>query len=262
MGVLYLLINVLDTFGIYAKTEYTGYQIVIFVLIAVVWTLATRRPVSKITYKVPKRDFAIEVRIGDIFSMDGEIVVSSNTTFDTEMSSGLIASNSMQGQFALRMFKGQTDEIDKQLSNSLKDEAFEEVEGKPGKLMKYPVGTVARVSAFGKNFYFVAMSDMNEHGTAESSLAYIDKSLESLWRYMAKRGELGDLVIPLMGTGRGRVQLPRKKMIERIAQSFADASRDTTFSNKLVIAVYPGDVEKFGINLFEVRDYLSQSLLV
>lgn len=69
-------------------------------------------------------------------------------------------------------------------------------------------------------------------------------------------------MVPLMGTGRGRIEMPRKPMIERIAQSFANASRDKIFSNKLVIIVHPSDVEKFGINLFEVKDYLSQSLHV
>jgi hypothetical protein len=56
--------------------------------------------------------------------------------------------------------------------------------------------------------------------------------------------------------------MPRKKMVERIAQSFAYASRDKIFSNKLIIVVYPGDADKFAINLFEVKDYLVQSLHV
>jgi hypothetical protein len=63
-----------------------------------------------------------------------------------------------------------------------------------------------------------------------------------------------------MGTGRGRVDLPRKKMVERIAQSFADASREKIFSNKLIIIIRPEDAESFGVNLFEVRDYLVRSL--
>jgi hypothetical protein len=37
-------------------------------------------------------------------------------------------------------------------------------------------------------------------------------------------------------------------------QSFANASRDKISSNKLIIVVRPADVEKFYINLFEVRD--------
>ena len=168
----------------------------------------------------------------------------------------------MQGQFALRMFKGNTQEIDRQISESLRGQTFKEVTNKPGKHERYEIGTVAKVVANGKNFYFVAMSHMNEYGTAQSSLEYVDKALEHLWKYMSERGELGDLVVPLMGTGRGRIEMPRKKMIERIAQSFANASRDKIFSNKLIIVVHPADVEKFGINLFEVRDYLSQSLHV
>jgi len=160
------------------------------------------------------------------------------------------------------MFKGNTQEIDRQISESLRGQTFKEVTNKPGKHERYEIGTVAKVVANGKNFYFVAMSHMNEYGTAQSSLEYVDRALDHLWKYMSERGELGDLVVPLMGTGRGRIEMPRKKMIERIAQSFANASRDKIFSNKLIIVVHPADVEKFGINLFEVRDYLSQSLHV
>jgi hypothetical protein len=49
-------------------------------------------------------------------------------------------------------------------------------------------------------------------------------------------------------------------MIERIAQSFADASKEKLVSNGLVIVVRPQDADSFGINLFEVRDYLVRSL--
>jgi hypothetical protein len=49
-------------------------------------------------------------------------------------------------------------------------------------------------------------------------------------------------------------------MIERIAQSFTDACNQRAFSNKLIIVVRPDDASKFSLNLFQVRDYLGQSL--
>jgi hypothetical protein len=49
-------------------------------------------------------------------------------------------------------------------------------------------------------------------------------------------------------------------MVERIAQSFADGSKDRIFSNRLSIVVHPQDAENFGVNLYEIRDYLVQSL--
>jgi hypothetical protein len=51
-----------------------------------------------------------------------------------------------------------------------------------------------------------------------------------------------------------------KKIIERIAQSFTDACNQRAFSNKLIIVVRPEDASKFSLNLFQVRDYLGQSL--
>lgn len=260
LGMLYLLINLADTFKIYEKGKYSNYGVIILVVLAIFFVIFTRRPVSRISYKVPKKDYSFEVKISDIFKEHGEIIISSNTTFDTDMSTGLISTGSLQGQLATLFFNGQTAEIDRQIEESLAREEFNEVDGKPGKKKQYPLGTVARVSAHGKNFYFVAMSHINSEGTAYSTSRMLDEALEGLWKNMARKGQLGDMVMPLIGTGRGRVAIPRKKIIERIAQSFADAAQDRVFSNKLSIIVRPEDASKFSLNLFQVRDYLSQSL--
>jgi len=260
LGVLYLLVDVADAFKVYTKDKYSNYGLIFLVIPAVIFVIFTRRPVSRVTYKVPKKDYEFEVKIGDLFKESGEIIISSNTTFDTDMSNGLIATSSLQGQVATKFFNAQTVEIDRQIEVSIANEDFIINESRPGKKKQYPLGTVARISAHGKNFYFVAMSHMNSDGTAYSDVRMMDEALESLWTNMARKAELGDIVMPLMGSGRGRVPLPRKKVIERIAQSFADASQDKTFSNKLTIMVRPEDASKFSLNLFQVRDYLSQSL--
>lgn len=262
LGVLYLLVDVADAFKVYTKDKYSHFGLIFLLVPAVLFVLFTRRPVSRVTYKVPKKDYMYEVKIGDLFRETGEIIISSNTTFDTDMSSGLIATNSLQGQVATQFFNGQTVEIDRQLEVSLSREPFTINEERPGKKKEYPLGTVARVTSHGKNFYFIAMSHMNADGTAYSDIRMMDEALERLWLNMARKAELGDVIMPLMGTGRGRVPMPRKKVIERIAQSFADASQERTFSNKLTIMVRPEDASKFSLNLFQVRDYLSQSLHV
>lgn len=262
LGALYLLINIADVFKIYTKDKYSSYGLLLLVIPSLIFVIFTRRPVSRVTYRVPRKDFIFEVKIGDIFDESGEIIVSSNTTFDTNMSSGLIATNSLQGQVATNFFNAQTDEIDRQLEASLKNEPFEIKDDRPGKKKEYPIGTVAKISSHGRNFYFVAMSRMNADGNACSDTRTLDEALEKLWSNMARKAELGDIVMPVMGTGRGRIGGSRKKAIERITQSFADASQDKTFSNKLTIMVRPEDASRFSLNLFQVRDYLSQSLHV
>ncbi len=201
-----------------------------------------------------------DVVIGDLFKIPGQEVVSSNSTFDIDMQSGLISRNSLQGQLAIQYFDGQTVEIDRQIEKSLEHESFVENDKRPGKKKEYPIGTTARVTGHGKEFYLFAMSHMNESKTAYSDVKILDEALEKLWVNMAAKAEIGDIVIPAVGTGRGRVSLPRKKVVEKIAQSFADASRDTTFSNRLVIVIRPEDADRFAVNLFEIRDYLVRSL--
>ncbi len=260
IGFIYLAIEIADFFSIYTKDKHSQYGILLIALVAIFWNLMTRRPVTKIAYKIPGKDYSIEVKIGDIFKETGEIIISSNSTFDTDLSSGLIATNSLQGQFATKFFNAQTAEIDRQIDDSLKNDHFELNDQRPGKKREYPIGTVARVRSHGRNFYLVAMSHMGSDRNARSSVQIIDVALERLWTEMVRKAETGTIVMPLIGTGRGRVSTPRKKMVEKIAQSFADASREHVFCNKLVIVVHPDDAADFSLNLFQVRDYLGYSL--
>jgi hypothetical protein len=262
IGTLYLFVELLDTFKLYKKDDYSNLAIIPMFFIALIYVLGTRRPVTRVRYRVPNKDFSIEVKIADLLSCKGQIVISSSSTFDTDMASGLISPNSLQGQFANKFFEGRTDEIDAQIDLSLKNETPRTNTARPGKTNEYPIGTTAHVRAHGNDFYFLAMSHMNQHRNAESSIRIIDEALERLWDYIATRGELGDIFIPLLGTGRGRVAFPRKNMVERIAQSFANASQDKIFSNRLVIIIRPADATRFSINLFQIRDFLSHSLRV
>jgi hypothetical protein len=262
MGALFLFVNLLDTFKIYKKDQYHSYGLIVIIGFAILYALATRRPVKRVRYKVPKKDITLEVLIDDLFELPGEIVISSSSTFDTDIASGLIAASSLQGQFALKVFNGQTAEIDRQIEQSLANEAFTVNPARPGKTNEYPIGSVARIDAGGRSYYLLAMSHMLQSGNASSSPRILDEALEGLWKNMALKGERGNIVMPLVGTGRGRVPVPRKKIIEKIAQSFADASQECIFSNKLTIVCRPEDASQFSLNLFQVRDYLTQSLHV
>lgn len=260
VGVLYAFMEMLDFFGIYTKDRYSGYSIIPMVVLAVAYVVITRRPITRVSYKVPGRDYVVEVRIGDIFGGSNDVVVSTNTTFDTSMANGLIATDSLQGQVATRFFQANTEEIDRQLDLDLANVEGSPRPDAPGKKVEYPIGTVARINAHGRTFYFVAMSRLNDQGTAGTTLREVEDALASLWEFILTHGELHDLSVPLMGTGRGRTGFPRKKMSERIAQSFADGSKDQIFSNRLSIVIRPEDAENFGVNLYQIRDYLVQGL--
>jgi hypothetical protein len=260
VGALYLFVEMLDFFGIYTKDRYSRLAIIPIFLFAVVVVVGTRRPVARISFKPAGKDYRIDVRIGDLFEGNDDVVVSTNTTFDTDMASGLIATDSLQGQVATRFFNAATDDIDCQMDAELDGFSYIDRADGRGKRKEYPIGTVARVNSHGRAFFFVAMSRLSNQGTAASSKREVEDALDGLWAAVTARGNHQPLAIPLMGTGRGRLPITRKKMAEQIAQSFADASANRIFSSRLSIVIRPEDADKFGVNLYQIRDYLAQSL--
>lgn len=259
-GGLYLLIEMLDFFQFYTRDKYSKYAIFIIIAVSALIVLFTRRPVSRISYNIPNRDLRISVIVGDLFAQEGATVISTSTTFDTNVADGTISPDSLQGQVALRSFKGNTADIDRQIEISLSNIPWTQGDRADRKSKSFPIGTVARVDGNGRIFYFTAMSKWNDHGNAYSNVNMLDEALDGLWTYCKDRGELLDIAIPLVGTGRGRVTLPKKKVIERIAQSFLYASTDAIFCKRLAIIVSPLDAETSELNLFQVRDYLVESL--
>ncbi|WP_448658115.1 macro domain-containing protein [Sphingomonas sp. CJ99] len=260
VGFQYAIMDMADFFSIYTKDKYSRFAIIVMFIIAIVWVAIRRRPITRFSYRLPGKDFSIEVRIGDLFEGDNDVLVSTNTTFDTDMAGGLIDTDSIQGQVATRFFNANTMEIDRQLALDLASVQGTQRPNAPGKQIEYPIGTVARVKSHNRTFYFVAMSKLNAQGTARSEPRDIDVALEEAWSFIKSHGSVRDLSIPLMGTGRGRTSIPRKKMVERIAQSFTDGSTNQVFCNRLRIFIRPQDAESFSVNLYQIRDYLVQGL--
>ena len=251
-GAFNLFIGALDFFQIYTRDEYASHAIWLFLVASAMVTVVFRRPVTSVELKLPTRDICIEVRIGDIFDATGAVVVSSNTVFEADVANGKIAADSLQGQFTKEYFPGDQNELIERIGEALKG-----VDGDS----PYSMGTVVPITTHGKTFYFTAMAELNEKGNASSTVRDVRKALSGLWQFVQESGELQELAIPVIGTGRGRLRRNRKKMILTIAESFTEGSRDNKISDRLVIVVLPEDAQRFEINLWEIKDYLDHALL-
>lgn len=251
-GAIYLLVEVLDFFNVYTRDQYGAFGFLIFLCVAAFVSISIRRPIKCIQISFPHKDYCIEVRIGDIFDASGAVMISTNSNFEADVASGRIAPSSLQGQFTARYFTGN--------QNSLIYEIEEQLRLIGGN-KPFPMGTTIPITTHGKTFYFTAMATLNENGNASSTLAIVKDSLDGLWVHVRNAGELQELVVPLVGTGRGRLSLPRKKMIELIAESFVSASLEVKFTDKLVICIRPEDAQRFQVNLYDVKDHLRQSLV-
>ena len=225
-----------------------GIGIVLFL-----WKCAKMLSVS---HRLEGQDISIEIRVGDIFSVEGAFIISTNTAFDTDMSDGPISPETLQRQFTKEYYGGDVEHLNQALAKSLKSNEHAVNEDKSEKKESLDIGRVAKVSSRQRVAYFVAIDKLNEDIGVESSLDNVKKSLASLWVYIGRQNVLDPLVIPVLGTGYSGIPISREQIIIEIISSFITACSQRKFCEKLTIVISESDYQQHNIDLEELGNYL------
>ena len=224
-------------------------------VIGTAWYLRKCAKMLSVTHRLEGQDISIEIRVGDIFTFEGAFVISANTAFDTNISDGMISSESLQGQFTKKYYD-KVRYLEQELTDALIAEEFISDEDKPAKKERYEIGKVVKVSPRGQVTYFVAIDQLREYGGVESFLDNVREGLGSLWYYIGKQGTLKPLVIPVLGTGHSGIPISRERMIIEIITSFIAACTEKKFCEKLTIVISENDYRQHDVNLEELGTYL------
>ena len=186
-----------------------------FLLIGITAGLVFARPRLLASARIQGTDSHIEVRVCDMFSQKGDLIISSNTTFDTTIEDGTISARSSQGQYTIK-FCNSVEQLDRDLDAALAGipSIPRNKNDKPyGKLNEYEIGTVASVDCGGRRAYFVALAVFNSYRVASATRQDIWDSLPRIWEYIRTRGEFGPLCCPVLGSGRSRVNATRDELV-------------------------------------------------
>ncbi len=219
------------------------------------------RPLNQVVAKLKNRDINIEIVIGNLFNLDGDFIIGSNSTFDTKISPDLISEQSIQGQFTTRYYGTDTANycrLDDELDTALKTEKYEELNGeRKGKKKRYSLGTIVKLFPKNRIGYFVAIADLNEHGTASGDFNQLKDIFAKIWLFIGERGTKNVLIIPVLGSGFTRLNVSREEIIREIIKSFIAACSEKTFTDKLTIVLSEKDVSKYEIDLDVLGRYLN-----
>ena len=232
--------------------------IIIFFSGLVIGTARYLRKCAKmlsVSHRLEGQDISIEIKVGDIFNIEGAFIISANTAFDTNISDGMISLESLQGQFTDEYYD-KVEYLEQEITDALIAEEFISDEDKPEKKESYEIGKVVRVSPRGQVTYFVAIDELNEHIGVESSLDNVREGLGNLWYYIGTQGVLDPLVIPVLGTGHSGIPVSRERMIIEIITSFIAACTEKKFCEKLTIVISENDYRQHDVNLEELGTYL------
>ena len=261
LGVFLLLFRLADIFIDKLPTYFPDntWGLLIVLSVSLIVTLILRRPVLEISEKIRDVDSIVKIKVGDALELPQACVVSTTTTFDTDTTNGLIAPKSLQGRVTATYYNHHS-HLDADIDGVLADHPFEnlsDAQQRKGKTKRYPLGTVVKISPIDRNFYLLAVANMNHLGNAQSSFQMVSDSLAALWTYLGEKGDYeANLLIPVLGTGHGRIPESREEVIREIIGSFIAASLQKRICDTLTVLIYREDYYRLQLEMEELRLYL------
>ncbi len=197
---------------------------------------------------------------GDIFQLSKSggrtlCVIPVNTAFDTIVEDAgerpLVSPNSLHGKLVSEVISGglTVEELDARISSALAGTAVSRRLGEEkrprGKRDVYEVGTVVPVVIGETTYLLVALSEFDEENVAGSTRAGLITCLERMTEYYDRCGQGNALFLPLMGTGRSRMNLSHVESFEVITSYLK--MRSDVVHGEITVVVYEGDTNKVSI---------------
>jgi len=221
-------------------------------VIAVVWGVFNNRPRTKFEYKLNNKDIRMRLVIGDILKENGSVIVPINNEFDTSLGGSVTRSDSIKAQVIKKFFDGDSGKLGDKLKGKLKNTIYNALKDGSG----YKMGTTLTIEQGGKKFYLSANSRKINKSRVVAREEDLVQTLSGIWEYLANYGAKENVVIPLLGTGNGRLGKPRGEVFKDIVRSFIASCSEKSYCEKLTIVIRPEDVEQYEINIDELNEFL------
>ena len=257
-GAIWLLIEILAFFNQQSVSEEIKSFWWLLLIIGLIIITYRNWPKSKYTYEVLHRDVSISIKIGDIFAIDGALIIPINNRLDCENNGIVQKSTSILNFFIRKKYKGKFKKLQKDIKESLSEnESWYSnyvVDKKP---IEYKIGTVVPIFKEEKQYYLTCSSSLNSQKRSKTTEDDLRLSLTELWSYLTHSGSKDNLVIPILGTGRGRITMTREEVIKEIVLSFLVSLSADNYCEQLTICIHPKDLKKYNIKLQEILDFIN-----
>ncbi|WP_405613532.1 macro domain-containing protein [Streptomyces sp. NBC_00076] len=231
-----------------------GRSLLIVISASLAFGIIRAFPKNTVDRELKNPTFKVTIKKGDLFEEDSHLVIGFTDTFDTDSNDAeIISPASVQAQFLRRVYSGEVDALDRDLTIALDGyvpEGIETREVKPkGRLTRYPLGTVAVLGSFETRYYCVAYSRMGNNLAAQSSVDALWLSLSRLWDVIDETGNRRSVSMPVIGSDLARVDnLDYESIVKMVALSFVARSRKSIITRALTIVIHPRDCARIDMN--------------
>lgn len=228
-----------------------------FILIGIIYTLIKNWPQNKYIIKVKNRDASISILIEDFFKVDGAKIIPVNNQLNLEFNSIIKNSNSIQRHFVESIYNSQDQHLITDVNNHISDniEYYDQLKIADD-IKQYKIGTVVPIFQNEVQYYLLCNSTLNNNGRSNCTKSDFRNSISELWAYLIHFGSKEHLVIPVLGTGKGRITLTREEVIKEIVLSFLASLGESNYCDRLTICIHPSDINRYNLDMEELRDFI------
>lgn len=256
-GTLWLFVETANHFNLDIKfLETNPLSFVKMMLVAFVSSVIFNVPKLNHKVTIADTDISILLTVGNLLKWNDSKVIATNSTFDTRLQGNFISVNSLQGQFYKKHYTN-IDHLDKDLENALQGVPTKEILNRTiSKNNRYNIGTVAKISHENFNSYWLALADVNEHGKPNSNFENLLTGFSEIWEFIATKGHLENLVIPILGSGKTAVNQTRENILKELIFSFVAFASEKKITELLTIVIHPSDLIKHDLDFKEMSEFL------
>lgn len=233
------------------------YAFPLFFGLGVVSYIIRVHPKQRFSAKVPNRDVTVKLTKGNILKKRNKsVIVPINNRFrvDPSKNSPLIESNSVLSQLVKKEFNSEPKELQNLISQQLRENKT------PNNNGIYKWGEVISIMGKKKKYYLFVNTLLNEQNIPSCNEEILTTSLAKLWEHLSQGAGKEDFIIPLVGTGRGRINETREDVFKHILRSFLASLANTNFADSLTICMLRKDIKKCKINFTKQGEFMLQKV--
>lgn len=218
----------------------------VFLLIGLGVTAFRCWPKSSYCFPIPNRDSKVEIELKNIFKIKGSIIITINNHFNVNPGGNVVDSTSMLAQFIKDYYDNKPDTLQNEITAELTKSHYSTFKINA---TEYKIGTVVPVKAKSKQFYILANTTLNQQNRSTATKEGLELALNELWTYLSEHSGKENFIIPIIGTGRGRIPMKREDVFKEILLSFLASCSDKNYANKLIVCVGPHDIKEHKIDI-------------
>ena len=166
----------------------------------------TIRHTSTTSRRIAHNGKRITIKVGNIFSQDGIIIIPVNRCFDTIVDDQLISSTSIHGQFINKYFSNNLKSLNNIIETALSDNNDYKISPKKtGNNKIYSPGTIVQVCIDTSNYYLLSLTKFDNNNCATCSIDDYCLAFEKMLTHIDSFGQNRPVSMPVIGSGLSRV---------------------------------------------------------